>query len=1023
MCRLLTCFCYLNVEMKNITILYHSISGNVPGEIKPEKYECNIKTITGKIKQEEYIELLNSCTSETLLWIDADRVAGTAVSGIIHRYLEHGESLAMGYVSHKKANLFLGSIRNSWRADPEILNSPVFIGRKTDFLKAYAGDDLSENLFTAIGYSLQKQGAKFCRLEANGIKIMDRPTQKSEKLLLHYTWGIPGKYLISAKFFKDLLGTESKVQRDMVFRMLLTLFAVFLFLYMPFISQDYGISGDEFVDQRHSGYVIDYFTKGDTAALNQPKTALHLYGINVQVIAEAICRTFQIDDVYAVRHILNASVGALGIWITGLLALRWGGGLCGLLGILMMFFTPRYFGHSMNNLKDIPFAVGYIMSIYYFIRLFDHYPYFKLRYIIGAVMGIFLALGTRSGGLMLFPYLLMYGGLFYVLRVGVREFWKFVRYQNDISRILSVIFIVLILGYFISLLLWPYALEKPLTRVFVSLEQFTNYNIGLRTIFEGTQMMSNMLPWHYAPKYLLIGLPLIVVVGFLGYLLYIIIRRKEFTLISYFLLFAAIFPVFWVIYKHSNLYGGIRHLLFVIPVIVVVAARFWVLLMNHPFRSVRIVVALLWIGGLALPMIHMIKNHPNDYVYFNELAGGLKGAYGDYETDYYYNSLKNSSDWFKKNMTIPKDKKTTIVTNHTNILSYYFKADTNVRVIYSRYYEKYSKDWDYAIFANVYINRHQLKSGLFPPEEKIYSSNADGFPMSVVLKRETKQDLQGFMLEKEKKYPEALNALGLYALKHPKNEEVLSKMSKLYYMTGDLQKSAEFGERAQQLHPSLNETLYILTLVYLQQNRYQEAMASAQAILNENEFSPDGYYLRAVVYNAKKDYKEAVNNINKVLSIRPQHDGALALGGEILFNNGNYKAAADIYRKLLDVRKGVKEVVALADCYCRLQDYKQVEQLLAEVNKVQQAYLPAYKVRLRMMIQTGNSAEASHLIEQLGQISNDAELYVLRALFYNMNNQRGKALAELDKALKLNASQAEALKLKNSWEDGFKGKA
>ena len=35
----------------------------------------------------------------------------------------------------------------------------------------------------------------------------------------------------------------------------------------------------------------------------------------------------------------------------------------------------------------------------------------------------------------------------------------------------------------------------------VSLKEFTNYNIGLATIFEGEQMMSNMLPVHYAPKY------------------------------------------------------------------------------------------------------------------------------------------------------------------------------------------------------------------------------------------------------------------------------------------------------------------------------------------------------------------------------------------------------------------------------------------------------------------------------------------------------------------------------------------
>ena len=45
-------------------------------------------------------------------------------------------------------------------------------------------------------------------------------------------------------------------------RMLMLLFGLFVFFLLPYISKDYGISGDEFVDHRHSGYVLDFFTKG-----------------------------------------------------------------------------------------------------------------------------------------------------------------------------------------------------------------------------------------------------------------------------------------------------------------------------------------------------------------------------------------------------------------------------------------------------------------------------------------------------------------------------------------------------------------------------------------------------------------------------------------------------------------------------------------------------------------------------------------------------------------------------------------
>lgn len=180
------------------------------------------------------------------------------------------------------------------------------------------------------------------------------------------------------------------------------LFMCFTFVYMPYISRDYGISGDEFVDHRHAGYVLDYFAKGDKAALDQPKTALHLYGNSVQVIAAAIARWFNVDDYYGLRHFICGGVGALGVLAVGLMGMRWGGGLCGLLSVLLMFFTPRYFGHSMNNLKDVPFAVGYALSLFYTVRLFDYFPVFRLRHILGLVVGIGLALGTSSGGLILY---------------------------------------------------------------------------------------------------------------------------------------------------------------------------------------------------------------------------------------------------------------------------------------------------------------------------------------------------------------------------------------------------------------------------------------------------------------------------------------------------------------------------------------------------------------------------------------------------------------------------------------------
>lgn len=1002
----------LNVSKTTITLIYSTDSKDT-GEINPGAYSWEVKIIGKSIAQEEYIQLLNGIESEIVILVDGGRMPLAGVNGVIQSYSKiynAGTNIGYGKPVSKKSSW--GGILNQWRADRNIVDSPFLIGRKSDFLKAFAGESLMGNVVQAVGYSLQKnQEIQFIGIEVKDLKPSTLSDKERNRLAGNYAVKIPLKILGSGYFFRGLFQVDKKVERNMVFRMLMFLFVAFTFIYMPFISRDYGISGDEFVDQRHSGYVIDYFTKGDSAALYQPKTALHLYGIGVQVIAEAVCRVTHTDDIYMTRHAINGVVGALGILMTGLLAMRWGGSLCGLLAVLMMFFTPRYFGHSMNNLKDLPFAVGYIMSLYYFIRLFDRYPYFKWRHILGAVVGLFLSLGTRSGGLILFPCLLMYGGLFYIQKVGIREFYKFGRYRNDITRILNAILIVIVAGYVVSILLWPFALEKPFTGVTQSLKQFTNFSVSLRTIFEGKQMMSSMLPWNYAPKYLFIGVPLVTVVGFLAYWIYTIIRRKEFSLISFFLLFTAVFPVFWVIYKNSNLYGGIRHLLFVMPVMVIVAARFWSLMIEQRTIAIKVTAFVVWVGLLCLPMIHMVKNHPNDYVYFNELVGGLKQTYGDYETDYYYNSLKNSTDWFKKNILKGKNEKVVIATNHIDILRHYFRHYPNVRVVYSRYYEKYSKDWDYGIFANVYINRFQLKTGLFPPKNTIYSCDVDRFPMSVVLKRQSKKDFEGVELERQRKYEEALKVFNEYIREYPDNEEILSHMAKIYYLVNNLPQSEKYAQLSLKLHPSLNETLYVLSMVYMNQNKMQEALATAQRILDENSLSADGYYLKAMVYHKMKDYKTSVDFLNKTLSYRPTHVGALSLAGDIMIRIGNFKVGADIFQKLLQQSKDIRYMTALADCYCRLKDYKKMDQLLGQINQAQPAYFPAYKVLLRKFIQEKELPQAQQLLKIMEEVEADSELYVLRALYENLKNNAGGMMMCLNKALELDPDNTEAQQL------------
>src|SRR4029453_16955127 len=106
-----------------------------------------------------------------------------------------------------------------------------------------------------------------------------------------------------------------------------------------------------------------------------------------------------------VRHLLNAFVGWLGIVLCGLLAARLFGPTTALLAMVLLTATPRYFGHSMNNPKDIPFAAAATLVLYVLCRLRERPPFFTYRTALAMALSLGLALNIRPGALLFLVYL------------------------------------------------------------------------------------------------------------------------------------------------------------------------------------------------------------------------------------------------------------------------------------------------------------------------------------------------------------------------------------------------------------------------------------------------------------------------------------------------------------------------------------------------------------------------------------------------------------------------------------------
>jgi len=153
---------------------------------------------------------------------------------------------------------------------------------------------------------------------------------------------------------------EKKLKIIFIILALAMLFAMLL------ISRDAGISGDEEVHYKQSEMVYHYFSSlgADQSSLDTPQTHLKYYGQSFDNLVTIFIHWFGIEDIYGFRHLMCSISGWLAIFVTALFAVYISGYGAAILVLLLFAVSPTFLGHAQNNLKDVPFALAYISSIY-----------------------------------------------------------------------------------------------------------------------------------------------------------------------------------------------------------------------------------------------------------------------------------------------------------------------------------------------------------------------------------------------------------------------------------------------------------------------------------------------------------------------------------------------------------------------------------------------------------------------------------------------------------------------------------
>lgn len=150
---------------EKILLLYDSpVKGRE--ESKPGNYEWEVRSLPESVTQQEYIQLLHSTEAETVLLVKNGLFSWSTIADVLGNYLNEKHSHCVGYVNNSGKQRKGSGILNLWKADEKVIESPLFLGPKSFFLKTYAGQDLCAEPMKAVGYSLYKTaGIKFCPIK------------------------------------------------------------------------------------------------------------------------------------------------------------------------------------------------------------------------------------------------------------------------------------------------------------------------------------------------------------------------------------------------------------------------------------------------------------------------------------------------------------------------------------------------------------------------------------------------------------------------------------------------------------------------------------------------------------------------------------------------------------------------------------------------------------------------------------------------------------------------------------------
>ena len=513
------------------------------------------------------------------------------------------------------------------------------------------------------------------------------------------------------KMFKNL--TASKIFQ-------LLFFGIMILLGLS-IYKDYGMSWDENFQRNENGKIVyEYIFKNAKSEYFNAGEKYH--GPALEFVLYSMERLFNLDDtrtIYLMRHLVCYLIYLFSaLMLFKLIEEIYQNWKLAAFACIVYTLSPRLFAESFYNSKDVGDLSIFTIAICSGYRFIMDTSWRKAM-IHGLVSGFLIAI--RITGIIM-PAITLFVLALYSINMRKETSIKY----NTINGLLYLGFTV---GF--AILFWPIMWHHPIDNFSSAWKEMSQFDWKSHVTYLGEFVNTWELPWHYLPVWIGLTTPiLILILLFLSviaiavntFFLKRIDHKKYFLTIFAFLLFVA--PISSVVFLHSIVYDGWRHLYFIYGSMIVAIVYPIYLLENRVGKKIGNYLHSLLLIGYVPVILMMIKLHPFQNLYFNKLFyPSLADARFNMEMDYWGLTYSKGLKYIVDN-----DKAKTVNVKVDN-----FGGNINLLLLAKEERDRINFVTEDSL-ANYFVGNYRWCRSEYPYPNECYNVTVDGAKVMAVYK-------------------------------------------------------------------------------------------------------------------------------------------------------------------------------------------------------------------------------------------------------------------------------------------------